>query len=93
MRCNSYINDPRYTCSSDFKKDKIMKKKVCPFIVPICGGGNQTRNLEIDEQSNKTVQIKGLGEGNTCMYRIKSSCGKIKVKHQAMREVLSESKE
>ena len=91
-RCGLYINDPRYTCSSDYK-DKILKKKVCPYIVPICGGGNETRNMAIDEKVNKTVQIKGLAEGRTCMYRIQSTCGKIKVKHQSMKEVLSELKE
>ncbi len=61
--------------------------------MPICGGGNETRNIEIDEKVNKTVQIKGLAEGRTCMYKVQSSCGKIKVKHQAMREVLTELKE
>jgi predicted transcriptional regulator len=49
--------------------------------------------LGISESTNKTVAIKGLAEGRTCMYRIKSTCGKIKVKHQTMREVLSELKE
>ena len=70
-----------------------MKKKVCPFISSICGGGNSTRNLAINETFNSTVSIKGLPEGRTCMYRIKSTCGKIKVKHETMREVLTQLKE
>ncbi len=66
---------------------------MCPYVSSICGGGNFTRNLEVNETSNSTVAIKGLAEGRTCMYRIKSTCGKIKVKHQSLKEVLSEIKE
>ena len=71
--------DPTYTCSHVYE-NKLMAKKVCPFVRPVCGGDN-VRNIGLENVGDKkVVNIRGLQEGHTCVYKLQAKCGYPKVR-------------
>jgi hypothetical protein len=50
-------------------------------------------NIEVNENENKTVQVKMLPQGHTCIYKVHGQCGRVKVKISKKTHVVTDIKQ
>lgn len=69
----SQYTDNTYSCTNAFT-DRVYSKYVCQFNTASCGLTNNTVVLSA-VNATSTVVIANLTSGNTCFYKVLTSCG------------------
>ena len=78
-RCCTQVDEcremyPSWACSTWYN-NTVYAKYVCPYTPTICGLGKDT----VTVTNTDTLTITNMGRGDVCFYRLKNTCGRLKL--------------